>query len=56
MPGRPKKKRAQKGDKGLAALNYARRMNGEEVPEHKQRCSSCGQAGHNSRSCTVGHS
>lgn len=56
LPGRPKKKRAQKGDKGLSALNYARRANGEEVPETKQRCSSCKKQGHNARTCIEAHS
>lgn len=57
LPGRPKKKRAQRGERGIAALQYARRMHGEVVvEERRQRCGTCGNlGGHNARTCTFGH-
>ncbi|RPA91295.1 hypothetical protein L873DRAFT_1714734, partial [Choiromyces venosus 120613-1] len=36
LPGSPKKKCAQHGDHGIAALQYARRMHGEEVIEDQR--------------------
>lgn len=57
LPGRPKIRRAVKGDRGLAALTYARRANGENIPERIQHCSNCGQSTHhNRRTCTTKHS
>jgi len=54
LPARPKKKRAQRGERGLAALQYARRMHEDVVVEdRRQRCRNCGNlGGHNARTCT----
>lgn len=57
MAGRLKKKHAQKGDRSLAVLVYAKRANGEVVPETVQQCSNCGEStGYNKWTCRTSHS
>lgn len=56
MPVGSKKRKAKKGDRGLAALNYARRANDEEVAASTQEYSSCWGVGHDARKFKASHS